>query len=802
MRFWALSFYFICKKSKRITISTARFGVIVLTETQNSQIRMYSTSPKKYMIGLVFLIFTNKLMTFGNTEFNTPPSCVITAPHVNAYYKNGNELIINAYATDIGGSGLPGEISTVEFYVDDQKIGESDTAVNNIYSYSWSAGNVGEYTINAKATDTEGKSFTSAGVMISVGTEDREVRGLSSGKGKYLGNVVRDQGIESTFTDYWNGVTSGNGGKWQTVERTRDVMRWTRGDEAYKLAKDNHLPYRYHTFAWGSQYPDWIKTLDPAEFQEEMEEFIAAAADRYPYIDQIDVINEALPGHQAATQYFIDGLGGEGESGYDWAVWMFKKAREYFPNSKLILNDFGIVSSSNNIRGALEMLQVLRDSALVDGFGAQAHHFSLDHMQPTNLKANLDLMANAGVPIYITEMDMRGQSTDELSQLASYQKLFPVLWEHPDVRGITLWGYVYGAMWVSDAGLVYSSSEERPAMEWLKGYMGQQEKVGYPFMDQTYIPVEDITLNITSDTLYIGDTLQLSASIIPDSATSQYISWESDNMGVITIHSDGMLVAKSEGSAVISASTMGKSVNHTLFVIDTVIQLNFRFEAEYYEDFSGGRIQYSSDEGGGLSFDYLKNGDWSTYLLEIDADGIYDFTARAATRLEGGIIEISIQDSVLNTANVEDDKSNGWDDWYTLEPVEIELEEGSYELKLSFRGSSSILFNLNWFEINYNRAGRYTSIPGIADPNFELKVYPNPFAYKLHIDYSLSSNSSVDIEVLDISGRVISSLVNNANQMPGNQTVTWNGAGVPNGIYFLKCIINKEVITKKIILDH
>jgi GH35 family endo-1,4-beta-xylanase len=276
-------------------------------------------------------------------------------------------------------------------------------------------------------------------------------------------------------------------------------MIWTRADQAYNLAKNNHLPYRYHTLAWGSQYPAWIKTLNPSDFQIEMEEFISAVARRYPYIDQIDVINEALPGHQDDTKYFINGLGGAGESGYDWAVWLFKKAREYFPNSKLILNDFGLVNNSSAIREQMLLLKVLRDSALVDGFGAQAHTFNLDYTNATNLKTNLDLMATAGVPIYITEMDMQGINTDEASQLTSYKNLFPVLWEHPALAGITLWGYVYDNMWKPKAGLVYSNNIERQSMVWLKDYMSKQEYLGYPLKGDITSSSDDLFLAYNLD---------------------------------------------------------------------------------------------------------------------------------------------------------------------------------------------------------------------------------------------------------------------------------------------------------------
>ncbi|GEM_PF-1437498 len=437
-----------------------------------------------------------------NSDYNTPPSCVITAPHVNAYYKTESSVTINAYATDIGGSGLPGEISKVEFFVDENKIGETSESSNNTYSINWDAQEVGEYRITATATDLSGKKFTSAGVLISVGTNEVKEIGLSAGKGKYLGNVCRNEGIQASFLNYWNSSTSGNGGKWQTVERTRDRMNWTLGDQAYNLAKNNHLPYRYHTIAWGSQYPYWIKTLSPADFQEEMEEFISAIAERYLYIDQIDVINEALPGHQEDTKYFINALGGAGESGYDWAVWLFKKSREYFPNAKLILNDFAMVNSSSNIREQLLLLQVLRDSALVDGFGAQAHTFNLDNMTAGDLQKNLDLMATAGIPLYITEMDMEGKNTDEASQLTSYKNLFPVLWEHPAVAGITLWGYVFDQMWKPKAGLVYADGTERPGMIWLKDYLEQQEDVGYPLKSQTTTSSEFITKEFSNIKVY------------------------------------------------------------------------------------------------------------------------------------------------------------------------------------------------------------------------------------------------------------------------------------------------------------
>ena len=57
-------------------------------------------------------------------------------------------------------------------------------------------------------------------------------------------------------------------------------------------------------------------------------------------------------------------------------------------------------------------------------------------------------------------------------QLADYQRIFPAFWEHPAVRGITLWGYRPGH-WRSAQGafIVLANGAERPAMQWLIDYV-------------------------------------------------------------------------------------------------------------------------------------------------------------------------------------------------------------------------------------------------------------------------------------------------------------------------------------------
>ncbi|MFA9391952.1 MAG: endo-1,4-beta-xylanase [Prolixibacteraceae bacterium] len=428
------------------------------------------------------------IFSLGAKGQQTPPSCVILAPHTNAYFQEGTNIQINVFSNDVGGTSAGGTVTKVEYFNEEQKLGETTKSEGNLFSFVWENVSSGSYRIVAKASDNENSVSVSAGVFITVDKAPVKPIGLSANKGKYLGNVI-NSGAPADYNTYWNGVTAENACKWGSVEANRDVMNWKQADVAYNHAKYNNLVFRYHTLAWGSQYPDWIKTLSPTEFQAEMEEYMAAIAERYPMIDQIDVLNENLykntwngQEHAAGTPYFRTGLGGTGTTGYDWVIWLFEKARFYFPNSKLIMNDFELENNLKGINEMLDVIKVLRDRGLIDGIGTQAHYFNVDGVSPANLLNSLNEMAKSGLPIYVTELDLKGAgTTSEAAQKSSYSNLFPVYWKHPAVAGITLWGYVDGATWSSGTGILNSNGTPRTAMTWLTTFMEGLPDVGYPF---------------------------------------------------------------------------------------------------------------------------------------------------------------------------------------------------------------------------------------------------------------------------------------------------------------------------------
>jgi endo-1,4-beta-xylanase len=297
---------------------------------------------------------------------------------------------------------------------------------------------------------------------------------IAAGQPKFLGSAWSPR-QSANFTAYWNKVTPENAGKWGRVEARRDVMQWAPLDAAWELAKSNGFPFQLHVLVWGNQQPAWIESLPPAEQLEEIEEWFSLVAERYPGIDFVEVVNEPL--HDPPIQRgegggnYIEALGGSGVTGWDWVVKAFRMARDHFPDSKLMINEYSVTNSIDRTAQYLEIIRLLQARELVDIIGVQGHAFSTRPDVPMEThRRNLDTLAATGLPIHVTEMDVDGPDDD--IQLADYRRIFPVFWEHPAVRGVTMWGYLPG-LWRSEerAFLVHGNGVERPAMVWLKEYV-------------------------------------------------------------------------------------------------------------------------------------------------------------------------------------------------------------------------------------------------------------------------------------------------------------------------------------------
>ena len=84
------------------------------------------------------------------------------------------------------------------------------------------------------------------------------------------------------------------------------------------------------------------------------------------------------------------------------------------------------------------------------------------------------------------------------------------------------------------------------------------------------IDVTGIDLSPDTSDLLVGETVQLNAMISPSNATNQSISWSTSNSSVVTVNSNGLVTALSEGTATIVVTTDDGDYTASTFI--TVIE--------------------------------------------------------------------------------------------------------------------------------------------------------------------------------------------------------------------------------------
>jgi len=84
------------------------------------------------------------------------------------------------------------------------------------------------------------------------------------------------------------------------------------------------------------------------------------------------------------------------------------------------------------------------------------------------------------------------------------------------------------------------------------------------------VNVTSISLNKSSETLSVGDSYNMIASILPLNATNQSVTWSSSNSSVASVDSNGKVTAVSAGTATITAKTVDGNKTDTCNVVVVV----------------------------------------------------------------------------------------------------------------------------------------------------------------------------------------------------------------------------------------
>ena len=251
--------------------------------------------------------------------------------------------------------------------------------------------------------------------------------------------------------------------KWARVEPSEGVRDFGEADANVAWAEENGFSVKGHTLLWGlpmplsgAALPKWAEEKFPskdlnaeekAELRRILKAFIQDSVAHFKgRLAYWDVTNETL---QPLAQWFIDRLGPEiVEDAYTWA-------REMDPEVELVFNEWIVeVFTGFNSPTAADVrdriMQLQSRDVPIAAIGQQGHFApTLSFADPTRdisgrtniaeYAEALDILAEAGLPIHITETNFIAPEEPEL-RAAQAEALMRLWWGHPSVDMVVFWG--------------------------------------------------------------------------------------------------------------------------------------------------------------------------------------------------------------------------------------------------------------------------------------------------------------------------------------------------------------------------
>ncbi len=485
---------------------------------------------------------------------------------------------------------------------------------------------------------------------------------LSTNPYKFFGNITTRGNVEAgggvpSYYTLWNQITCENESKWSSVEGSRGNFNWSGADNAFNYAKQHNFTHKFHALVWGAQYPGWLENLAPTERFAAMTNWFDHAKARYEILPMIDVVNEAVGLHQKGNPLMKETLGGGGKTGYDWLIKAFEMAYERWPDAILIYNDFNSLDWDVDVNNYITLVRTLRDAgAPIDAYGNQSH--DVNSINESHLKDNLKKQQDAlQMPMFITELDIN--IADDTQQLNQYKKVLPNMWELPYCAGVTLWGYVLGATWVTNSGLYKDNGEERPAMTWIKEYMQTEvaKTAAGPFPGTK--KEASIYIRPASQKVAKGDVLPIMVrahmatktiekidlsegnNLIVTMTQAPYLAeYSSTTTGIKTLKAvvtttDGETYERYGRIQVLSGETKRAPYNETLPELPGTIDAG-----EFDNGLSG--VSYSGvsttvyKSRDKFSTTATQGGQWMEYTVDVKKEGLYTVDVEVASTQDGG----------------------------------------------------------------------------------------------------------------------------------------------------------------------
>jgi endo-1,4-beta-xylanase len=279
----------------------------------------------------------------------------------------------------------------------------------------------------------------------------------------------------------YNRATPENAFKWQSIQNMEGAFNFGPAEAFLDFAEQSGMEVHGHTIVWHQQVPGWVfqapggGAATREQVLARLEAHMAALSERIgSRVHYWDVVNEAFndDGSLRVTPWRTT-------IGDDYLEQAFMLADRFFPDAKLVYNDFGMENAGKR-EGVADLVRTLKSKGIrIDAVGSQGH-FRLDTPSVMAIEQSILAFSEAGAEVLVTEMDVdvlppaaQNQGADlstnaalsaQLNPYAEclptaiaaqaarrWGEIFELFVRHSDkISSVTLWGVSDGYSWLNN----------------------------------------------------------------------------------------------------------------------------------------------------------------------------------------------------------------------------------------------------------------------------------------------------------------------------------------------------------------
>uniref|UniRef100_A0A0D9VQV3 GH10 domain-containing protein n=1 Tax=Leersia perrieri TaxID=77586 RepID=A0A0D9VQV3_9ORYZ len=284
-------------------------------------------------------------------------------------------------------------------------------------------------TVRLQATDSTGNPLPGAAVSLETVRNGFPVGAAMSSE------ILRNTAYQSWFVSRFKVATFENEMKWYSTEPSPGREDYTVPDAMLAFAEQHGIAVRGHNVFWDdpNQQPRWVQSLPYPQLLAAASRRIRSVVSRYAgKLIAWDVVNENL--HYS---FF------ERKFGWDASTAFYAAARmiDTGAGTLMFMNDYNTLEQPGDM-AALPSRYMQRLKEITGGYpengagmaiGLEGHFTA-----PVNIpymRAALDTLAQAGIPVWLTEVDVAGGA----SQAYYLEEILREAYAHPAVQGVILW---------------------------------------------------------------------------------------------------------------------------------------------------------------------------------------------------------------------------------------------------------------------------------------------------------------------------------------------------------------------------